>query len=487
MNYLLPLLLSVLVCTCVRAQTYVSVTAQEDVSVAAIRQNLPPLFAVLVPLAYPVKTYKVTYNTVDAFGEPEVASGMISVPQNADLSFPLAVYMHGTVTDREAVPSRQQTAERLLINVIASSGYITVAPDYIGLGDSEGFHPYVHAASESSAGRDLILAARQWLSEQGISYNEQLFVTGYSQGGHAAQALHRDLQMDEDNDSLNVTAGAHLSGPYDISGVMRRAALSEEQVTLPGYIIYTYVSYNNVYGLYDNLEQVFVAPYLDVIRQYDEEAIDGNAFNAELSRLLNENDDRLVDMFQDSIRQQLEENDDDSRIVQALRANDTYNWAPETPTLLVYCTADEQVPFENSLVADSVMRELGSEMVTVQVGGDESHTDCVGPALISTLNFFGRYASIDSATTSVGRLLALPELKVSPNPVGLSQLLQVSGLDAAATFRYELYGMAGRRVQTGVLSETDGIQLGRGLRSGTYVLRIIRHDGNYAVRRVVVR
>lgn len=106
MNYLLPLLLSVLVFTCVRAQTYVSVTEQEDVSVAAIRQNLPPQFALLVPLAYPVKNYKVTYNTVDAFGESEVASGMISVPQNADLSFPLAVYMHGTVTDREAVPSR---------------------------------------------------------------------------------------------------------------------------------------------------------------------------------------------------------------------------------------------------------------------------------------------------------------------------------------------------------------------------------------------
>ena len=480
-NLLLALLL-VCLCTCVRAQTYVSVTPQETLTAAEIGSGNP-----LIPTEYAVNTYKVLYNTIDAFGEPEVASGLLSIPQDSSLSFPLAVYMHGTVTNREAVPSRTGTNERSLVNILATNGYISLAPDYIGLGDSEGFHPYVHAASESSAGRDLILAARQWLAEQGIGFNDQLFITGYSQGGHAAQALHRDIQTGDGADFLEVTAGAHLSGPYDISGVMRRAALSQERATLPGFIVYTYVSYNNVYDIYDSLAEVFKEPYLSVINQYDREEIDGNTFNSELSRLLDENDERLIELFQDSIREQLENNDDDSRIVQALRDNDTYNWAPEAPTLLYYCTEDEQVPFQNALVADSVMTELGSTTVVTRSGGSLSHINCVPFALSATLSFFNDLARIDSVTTSVGRPTALPTFSVSPNPISAGSSLQLKGLPTGQSYTYSLYDFSGRQLQQGRLEHDRSIWLSDRAAPGVYLLRIGLPNGDFTVRRLQVR
>ena len=481
MKQLATLLLLLLASTCVPAQTYVQVDEQ-DTQPAAI-------LGIAVPGAqYDVVNYKITYRTIDAFGQPDTASGMLAIPQQTDLQMPLGVYMHGTVTDREAVPSRLGVRERFLVDALATTGYIAVAPDYIGLGDSDGFHPYVHAASEASAGRDLILAAKQWLMEQDIFFNDQLFITGYSQGGHAAMALHRDIQENPSADSLTVTAGAHLSGPYSIADVMREATFTEEQSTQPGFIIYTYVSYNNVYGIYNDLGEAFVEPYRSVIAAFNAEDLDGGRFNDSLVTLLEQRDERLVDMFQDSIRTQLETNDDDSRIVQALRRNDTYQWAPDSPTLLFYCTADEQVPFENAIVADSTMRALGSDQVTLINGGALQHVPCVTPALQNTLGFFNQFAIRQPVNnTSVGQPLDLPELRVSPNPVRAGGQLRIAGLSEVRDYRFILSDVTGRVVQEGILPMDGNLSISQQAGAGLHLLRIVQPDGNFAVRKLIVR
>ncbi len=150
MKHLSTLLLLLLVCTCVRAQRVVAVTEQDT-------QTAGTLGFVVPGATYDVVNYKIVYATVDARGRPDTASGLITLPTNRNLRYPIGVYMHGTVSNREAVPSRPVsgaqllTSERILTAALATNGYIVVAPDYIGLGDSEGFHPYVHAASEASA------------------------------------------------------------------------------------------------------------------------------------------------------------------------------------------------------------------------------------------------------------------------------------------------------------------------------------------------
>ena len=481
MKNLFTLLFLLLACTCVRAQEALSVTQQDMLPVSILGGFVPGA-------KYDVVNYKVVYTTVDAQGRPDTASGLLSVPMNRELQFPTTAYMHGTVSNREAVPSRQGVAERQLVVALATNGYIVVAPDYIGLGDSKGFHPYVHAASEASAGRDLIIAAQGWLDEQDIAYNDQLFITGYSQGGHAAQALHRDIQENPGSDSLVVTAGAHLSGPYSISDVMRKASLADTMATLPGYIVYTYISYDTVYGLYDSLQEVFMPEYIDLVQDFADEAINLDSFNRALDTLLSQRDETIADVFQDSIRQQLEVNDTSSQIIQALRRNDTYQWAPEAPTLLYYCTRDEQVPFQNALLADSVMTALGSTTVELGTGGALTHGGCVIPALQATLGFFNQYAVAQPVIpSSVGTPIVLPDFILSPNPVRAGAQVQLNGLAQATSYRYAVTDLNGRVLQQGVLGSSRSLPLRADLGAGLHLLRIVQPDGNFTVGKLMVR
>ena len=45
--------------------------------------------------------------------------------------------------------------------IFAAFGYVVCAPDFVGLGDSPGVHPYVHAKTEASAAIDMLRAARE--------------------------------------------------------------------------------------------------------------------------------------------------------------------------------------------------------------------------------------------------------------------------------------------------------------------------------------
>ena len=481
MKHLFTLALFLIACTCVRAQRVVSVTEQDRLPASILGLALPGA-------TYDVVNYKMVYTTIDARGRPDTASGLLTVPQNTELAFPISAYMHGTVSNREAVPSRPGVAERQLPAALATNGYIVVAPDYIGLGDSEGFHPYVHAASEASAGRDLILAAKEYMDSVEVAYNDQLFVTGYSQGGHAAMALHEDIQQNPGSDSLVVTAGAHLSGPYSISDVMRRASLADTAATLPGYIVYTYISYDTVYDLYDNLGEVFQPEYLDLIGDFSSQTINLDSFNRALDTLLDQRGELIRDIFQDSIRQQLEDNDTSSQIIQALRLNDTYLFAPDAPTLLYYCTADEQVPFENALLADSVMTELGSTTVMTMSGGPRTHGGCVVPAVQATLGFFDQYAVASPITSiSVGGPVRIPGLLVSPNPVVAGGDLRLTGLPTGTEYTYAISDLNGRMVQQGRITGGQYIALAGDLTSGMHLLRLTAADGNFAVRKLLVR
>ena len=70
-------------------------------------------------------------------------------------------------------------------------------PDYIGMGESPGLHPYCHGASEATT-IDMIRAVREAESLDMIpgmtADNGEMFVTGYSQGGHAAMATHKYVE-----------------------------------------------------------------------------------------------------------------------------------------------------------------------------------------------------------------------------------------------------------------------------------------------------
>lgn len=466
-----------LLTTTLSAQSVISSEEQSPISAAQLQQ------ASGLPMDFDVINYKIIYTTTDAFGQPDTASGLVCIPFSTDNAYPFGVYNHGTVADREAVPSREGIQERLLPQLMAGRGMLTVAPDYLGLGDSDGIHPYVHAATEVSAGRDMLLAVRDWLPSIDRVPGFQVFVTGYSQGGHAAAALHRELSTNPIPD-IQVVAAAHLSGPYSISEVMLNTLFSEELTTLPGYIAYTYISYNHVYGLYDDLGDAFVEPYLTPIRRFAAEETSLGEFNAELTSLLVGNDDLLSAIFQDSIRQVLAARDTSSIIIQALIDNDTYDWAPPEFTLIYYCTEDEQVPFRNAVLADSVMRANGSATVSLQTAGSLDHRGCVDPAFGTALGLFT--ALVEIIPISTQQIADRPDIKVFPNPTVAGTSLQLSG-PGLSDRPFVVYDQTGRSVSQGITSATGQLDLPLSLVRGVHILRIGLADGTSVVRRIVTR
>lgn len=379
-----------------------------------------------------IEYYKIKYTTPDINGALDTASGLIVLPvRETEYQYPLLCYMHGTVDSKVDVPSNLAGGWELAA-VWGALGFVAAAPDFLGLGESRGFHPYVHADTEASAGIDMLFAAKAFCAAEGPAVNDQLFVTGYSQGGHAAAAVHRELEANY-TDEFTVTASAPMSGPYSISGAMREVMLSEEPYFYQGYLAYTALSYNEAYGLFDSVEEYFKPPYAAPIQDFYEGAITLGSLNATLISLLTDTEGAPIAryMLQDSLLAAVEAGDSDHPIMQALEDNDVYEWVPQAPTRLFYCTADDQVAYTNSLLADSVMNANGaSDVMAVDAGTDLNHTQCVQPATIAGALFFINFRTL----IADGRqALADTNIEAFPNPV--AQTLHLGGLPPQSTLR----------------------------------------------------
>jgi len=129
-----------------------------------------------IPLGalFPVISYKIVYETIDPQGTVTTASGAFLVPNTGPIQKPLLSFQHGTTTIREEVPSADST-QRLIGLAFASQGYMVSMPDLLGLGDSPGLHPYLHAASSATAVVDMLRATMDYIVAEKEPWNNQLF------------------------------------------------------------------------------------------------------------------------------------------------------------------------------------------------------------------------------------------------------------------------------------------------------------------------
>ncbi len=429
---------------------------------------------------FAVNLYKVTYTTEDVFGEPEVASGLIATPDLPDGILPRLCYQHGTVGSKDDVPSQLRGGYQIA-EVFASLGYFSVAPDFLGLGESGGVHPYVHADSEAWAAEDMLRAAREFAEAEEIQLNDQLFITGYSQGGHAAAALQRALQ-EEDDEAYQVTASTLMAGPYSISGVMRDLMLSDQEYFFPAYVPNSLLSYDYVYGLFNELEAVFKPKFANMVALYQEEEIDLFALNTMLINELISDYGSSVPryMLQDSVVEHVRE-DLQHPLNKALRLNDVYDWAPAVPTRLFHCEGDDQVPFANAVVAEAAMLERGApdlELVVLDADDPLDHFNCVEPAVLQAVIFFGAYQEL--VITDLEKVPGL-QLKISPNPA--RDRLFIEGLPEKAEMA--LYDLAGRPVLFQAVSGMTSELALPELAPGMYILQVLSPEGNFSGKIVV--
>ena len=418
-----------------------------------------------------VEIFKILYNTVDVFGDPTVASGAIYVPQVDSDSLPMVSNQHGTVMDYRKVPSRR--SEDLAGYFFGANGYITVMADYLGLGENPGIHPYIHWESEATASIDMIRAAREFLNDSlGIRDNNQLFLAGYSQGGHATMALHKYIQVNNLKDEFNVVASAPMSGAYSLSSAQINMILNEDSSYYKSeFLPYILSSYNLVYGnLYTDYSQYYDPPYDSIIAAWDASGI---YFENVTAGFL---PDTYYDFMQDSVLDNIRENPNHPVNV-ALRKNDLHNWAPQEPVRMLYCEMDTMVTPQNSIMALDTMTALGAPDVrAINVYSQGDHGSCILPAHFYTLAWFDSLAVKSNPTLDFGEISSNPEIQVYPNPTAGLLTIEVAEYDL---HQIEIVSLSGQSVFNstleGPIMQVDLSSFQKGIyfltiRTGAYVL-----------------
>lgn len=435
----------------------------------------------VVTVDYDVDSYSITYNTVDVNGNPTIASGMVCIPDisNCD-SLPMVAYLHGTVLEKDDVPSRNNF-ESIIGKLFSGLGYVAVMPDYLGLGDNPGIHPYVHGESEATASVDAIRAAKEFLAQEtNFNFNNQIYITGYSQGGHAAMATHKYIQENDLYDELPVVASAPCSGPYNLSGSMADIFISGDYYSNPGYVVYTLLSFQSAYGnLYQSYSNILRPPYDSIIPPMFDGTYSMSAVNNQLPNYIDSFmvDTVLANFRNDSVNQ-------NHPLWQALNDNNNYNWIPQRPMRMYYCTADEQVPYQNSLDAQAYMLNSAPVDVRAVFSGNLSHGDCVMPAIYSASVFFDStmvlcqsYVGVEDMDTPNSRL------KVYPNPA--SNQLRVTGNDKEYT-SIAVYSVSGTTVYQSNSSFTETTIDTQDWPEGIYFLQVMDSNKQLDIKRISI-
>jgi alpha/beta superfamily hydrolase len=350
--------------------------------------------------------YKINYRSTDEKNRAVVLSGLVVLPRGGAPNG-LVVFNHATIVKSALAPSRftgksNESEAEIATLAFASGGYAVVMPDYLGLGDHQGAHPYPLGAINSRSAVDIIEPARALAARQNTNVGANLFVSGYSEGGAVAMWTVRDLESKR-GAVYNVTAAALASGSYDLSDTTRKwllaAPTNQEEFVIRLYLT-AYMAYYFHKSSGAKLTDYFKpAMALTVSQAFkgnisDENIIKRLAVAAVLMRAKNS----LANVVTPRFWQALRNLDASDPVIREMRKSDAYDWSPKTKMLLISLQGDKVVDPANTEKTFQTMRRrgVGSDVVRQYVIKDTNlnHITAVAPALAQARRFF------DGALTS---------------------------------------------------------------------------------------
>ena len=305
---------------------------------------------------YGTSIYKLVYETIDPDGEPTIASGTVTVPKNPDFALPILSFQSGTMVKRDEASSATgfDGGYGIVAMWTGSSGYLTVIPDYLGLGESELFHPYQMAEPNATAVIDMLRAARTFCEEKKIETNEQLFLTGYSEGGYTMMATHKMIE-EKHSDEFNVTASAPGAGAYDMSGTMVELMLSGEEYPSPYYLPYVLFAFDEYYNIWESPTDFLKEDYATSLPALFDGTHSSSEINAAMPSV-------PMEIMRPDVVEEFSSNENHP-LREALRDNDLYDWTPQAPMRLYHSSGDDIVPVKNTRLAYEAFQENGATQV----------------------------------------------------------------------------------------------------------------------------
>lgn len=317
-------------------------------------------------------TYKTRYKNQDIN-----ASGLLFTSDNFNPNLPTIIYTHATMK-REEAPSVFSSilnigVETFMCGVWASMFDCAVLmPDYIGYGESKDIvHPYIHVETLGQVSLDIIHAYKEYTYNDNvtISFNNNIFITGYSEGGHTALALQKKIQESSTSD-FKVEKTIACSGPYD--NVAFAKEFLSKSVELDKNVVDSYLwaidMYKTSYGYSKNYADIFSAIDNALLEEYNYNF----AYKYPLENISNLNTNPSLLFKQEFIDGVI--NETDAEFIKILKKNSFVDFTPTDSLIFIYGTNDEMVYPSNTINTFNSMKSKGCKVMSYEVLGGNHYS-----------------------------------------------------------------------------------------------------------------
>jgi pimeloyl-ACP methyl ester carboxylesterase len=362
----------------------------------------------LSSLSYTLDIQKITYQSIGADGLTHTMSGLLIMPRavfGARPAVPILMYQHGTEPYRQFSPSQflahqdrpADYPEVMVAAAIAASGYAVAMTDYEGLGDSIGTQPYVNGAVLARQVIDMLRASRDRIATASspCTWNNQLFLMGYSEGGYVTMTTTRELQLRHAAE-FTVTAAASLSGPHDLSGTMRNEILSNNPSKAPYFLPFLLSGYNYSYGSQSSIFSpltTLISPFSSTLPPLFTGTTPSDQISEKMGMVFNPVS--LIvpkNVLTTSFTSLLSTATLPGSAFSFLRQNDSFRdplngeatWRPTVPIRMYHHVSDDLVPYGNSQVAFDSFSTIGGKRHGGTGGGVELVRETVSVSISPT-------------------------------------------------------------------------------------------------------
>jgi pimeloyl-ACP methyl ester carboxylesterase len=381
LRFWLPLILIILVWSCKDDDTKPvnkSLLSSQSILTrpAGELQTLLGLSGLNLPIAslkYDVEIYKITYKTT-YLNNDITASGLVILPKTSG-SYPMVSFQHGTIAAHSQAPSVQplSSTELILYAALASPGFITAIPDFIGFGNSGNvMHPYYVEDVTATTVIDCLKAANELAREKGIQFNKKLFLAGYSQGGYATMATHKAIEANG-LDGFQLVASFPASGGYDVKG-MQEYLFEQDTYDEPFFLGYVAMAYKASYQWTQPLTDIFNEPYATRIPALYDGSKTGGEIDAQLTTSIKE-------LITSSLIIGIDSEARFAYLKDAFNENSLTDWKPSKPIFMYHGDADVTIPYSNSLATYNVLvaNNSSADVVTLTTLSGANHESGVIP------------------------------------------------------------------------------------------------------------